>query len=217
MADQLQELLSFLSLNSRLDLKSAALQYVLGLTVSDEGKELIKSTPDLLKCLFELLMDKEPSISSSAHVCLLNLSSTDSIGELMLDMDVVPRLLDLIVNPEWVDADKVCMMMSNLTHTEKGAKVFLKSLQDSQRHSLHQLVDIFDRKGFSKNADFHYLGMLFLNLSQVAMARGLFLDQRLCIVPRLLPYTQFTDSSVRRGGVVGLLKNLCFEVGRYLL
>lgn len=32
-----------------------------------------------------------------------------------------------------------------------------------------------------------------------------------CVVQRLLPLTQYTDSSVRRGGVVGTLRNCCFE------
>lgn len=32
-----------------------------------------------------------------------------------------------------------------------------------------------------------------------------------CVVQRLLPLTQYPDSSVRRGGVVGTLRNCCFE------
>ncbi len=218
MAREIQELLTFMTLESRIDLKSAALQYVLGLTISDEGKELIKSTLALLRCLFDLLMDKEPAVSSTAHVVLLNLSSSDDMREVMLTMDVIPRLLGLIVNPEWIDADKVCMILSNLTHSEKGAVEFVRALQDgpesaTRNVTLHQLVDIFDRKNFNKSADFHYLATVFLNLSQVASVRKLFLNKQLCILPRLLPYTQFAGSSVRRGGVVGLLKNLCFQVG----
>lgn len=222
MAEDLQELLAFLSLESRLDLKSAALQYVLGLTVSEDGKRIIKSVPALLRYLFDLMMDKEPSISSTAHVSILNLSSDDGIRDLILSLDVIPRLLDLVMNPEWVDTDKVCMILSNLTHTEKGAKALSRSLQDdsnqtAHKHTLHKLVDIFDRNGFNKNADFHYLGTVFLNLSQVSTVRELFLDRKLCILPRLLPYIHFTGSNVRRGGVVGLFKNLCFRVGKVLL
>ncbi len=218
MADTIKELLTFMTLDSRADLKSAALQYVLGLTVSDEGKKLIHSTSELLKCVFELLMDSEPAVSSTAHVTILNLSSVDDIREVMLDLNVMSELLDLVVNSEWTHADKVCMILSNLTHTEKGAKEFVKCLQDdskdaTSRHSLSQLADIFDHKGYNKNADFHYLATVFLNLSQVATVRVLFLDHRLCVLPRLLSYTQYAESSVRRGGVVGLLKNLCFQVG----
>lgn len=32
-----------------------------------------------------------------------------------------------------------------------------------------------------------------------------------CVVQRLLPLTQYPDSTVRRGGVVGTLRNCCFE------
>ncbi len=219
MAKDIQELLTFMTLESRVDLKSAALQYVLGLTISDDGKELIKSTLALLRCLFDLLMDQEPAVCSTAHVALLNLSSSDDMREVMLNLDVIPRLLGLILNPEWVDADKVCMILSNLTHSEKGAKEFVKALRDERESgtrnvTLHHLVDIFDHKDFNKNADFHYLATVFLNLSQVSTVRELFLNRQLCILPRLLPYTQFVGSSVRRGGVVGLLKNLCFQVGK---
>lgn len=218
MADKIQELLTFMTLDSRADLKSAALQYVLGLTVSDEGKKLINSTPELLKSVFELLLDQEPAVASTAHVTILNLSSTDNIRDLMLSLDVMPKLLDLIVDPEWTHADKICMILSNLTHTEKGAKEFLKALQDdpkdaTHRHTLPRLADIFDCKDYNKNADFHYLATVFLNLSQVATVRKLFLNPRLCVLPRLLPYTQYAGSGVRRGGVVGLLKNLSFQVG----
>lgn len=213
--DKIQELLTFMTLDSRLDLKSAALQYVLGLTVSDEGKKLVNSTPDLVKCVFELLLDSEPAVSSTAHVTILNLSSTDDIRNAMLDIDVIPKLLDLTIDPEWTHADKVCMILSNLTHSERGAKEFVKALQNdaTSKNTLHQLADIFDRKEYNKNADFHYLATVFLNLSRVATVRDLFLNSELCVLPRLLPYTQYAESSVRRGGVVGLIKNLSFQVG----
>lgn len=218
MADQIQEFLSFLTQDSRVDLKSASLQYVLGLTGSVEGRELIRSNPSLLKCLFDLLMDKHLVISSDAHLCLLNLSSAEDISELILSLDVFPKLLELVADPKWNQADKVCMILSNLTRTEKGAEMFLKTITDSQPVSsdaprLHQLVDIFGHKDFNKAANFHYLATLFLNISQIPSARQLFLNHKLCIVPRLLPYTQFAGSPIRRGGVVGLLRNLCFEVG----
>ena len=220
MADHIQEFLSFLTLDSRVDLKSASLQYVLGLTGSNEGKELIKSNPALIRCMFDLLMDKYTLVSTDAHLCLLNLSSAEDMSEHILSLDIFPKLLELVVDPKWNHADKVCMILSNLTRSEKGAEVFLKAISESPSEaschklpSLHRLVDVFGCKGFNKTANLHYLAALFQNLSQITSARQLFLDRPLCIVPRLLPFTQYAESVIRRGGVVGLLRNLCFEVG----
>lgn len=220
MADQIEELLLFLRLDSRVDLKSAALQYVLGLTGSREGQTLIKDNPSLLRALFDLLKDKHPSIAHHAHLCVLSLSGTEDISDLILTLDVFPLLLELVVDSKCAHADKVCMIMSNLVRSIKGAETFIKECQSSghvestcKAPSLYQLVDIFNRKDFNKTANFHYLATLFLNISQLQSGRQLFLNRQLCIMPRLLAYTQFVDSVIRRGGVVGLLKNLCFEVG----
>lgn len=220
MADHIQDLLSFLALDSRVDLKSASLQYIIGLTCSDEGRELIKSNTELLRCLFDLLMDKYAQVSSDAHLCLLNLSSAEDMSEHILSLDVFPNILELVIDPKWIHADKVCMILSNLTRSEKGAEVFLKAISESPSEAssakiptLHQLVDIFGCNGFNNTANFHYLATLFLNISQISSGRQLFLNRQLCIVPHLLPFTQYMESVIRRGGVVGLLRNLCFEVG----
>lgn len=35
-----------------------------------------------------------------------------------------------------------------------------------------------------------------------------------CVIQRLLPYTQYEQSTTRRGGVVGTLRNCCFDYGK---
>lgn len=236
MTDQLQDLFSFLSLDSRLDLKTIALDYILGLTGSEDGRAMIKSNPPVIQLLFQLTSDNQPAIAKDANLVLLNLSSSKDVAELMLDLDTIPRLLVHLMNPEYAHSDAVCMTLSNLTQSEKGSELFLTAIMQSEQAqtehsstatpstasdaatlvvpSLYQLVDIFDRKGYNKNANFHYLATVFLNITQLSLARQMFLDQKKCILPRLIPYTQFYESEIRRGGVVGLLRNLCFEVGQ---
>lgn len=34
---------------------------------------------------------------------------------------------------------------------------------------------------------------------------------RRCLLQRLLPFTQYEASAVRRGGVIGTLRNCCFD------
>ena len=235
MSEQLNELLSFLSLNTRLDLKSTALTYLLGLSASEDGRSLVKSNPAVIKLLQDMITDTQPVIAKDAMLVLLNLSASKDVAEVMIGMGIIPRLLSLVANPEYPHSDAVCMTLSNLTQTERGAGQLTEILMSSEEHSsteqastpqaygktatapaaptLYQLVDIFDRKGYNKNANFHYLATVFVNITQISVARQLFLDKKKCILPRLIPYTQFYDSEIRRGGIVGLLKNLCFEVG----
>ncbi|XP_025943907.1 protein HGH1 homolog, partial [Apteryx rowi] len=54
-------------------------------------------------------------------------------------------------------------------------------------------------------------GPLLCNLSQVPEGRRGLLDRSRCSVQRLLPFTQYKDSAVHRRGIVGALRNCCFE------
>ena len=49
--EELRELLQFLEPSARLDLKTVALQHILGLTGSPEGLELISNVPELVRML----------------------------------------------------------------------------------------------------------------------------------------------------------------------
>ncbi len=221
MAD-VQELIGFLTLDSpRLDLKSTALDHVVGLTGSRGGHLLIQGNQEILKCLLSLTKDAQPLISRDAYLALVNLSAVEDLVDAILNLDVIPGFLECLVDSKCTHADKVCMILSNLTRRERGSVEFVKVISVSGAGSarvecpmLYQLVDIFDRAGYNKESNLHYLATLFSNVSQVAAARLMFLDRSKCIVPRFLPYTQFKGSIVRRGGVVGLLRNLCFEVGK---
>lgn len=59
------------------------------------------------------------------------------------------------------------------------------------------------------------LGPIFSNLSQVEKARDLLCDPVTDILPRLLPFTQYEESILRKGGIIGLLKNICHDYTRH--
>lgn len=214
MADRLDELLAFLRPDIRQDLRHTALEVVLGLTGSEDGCALIKQRVDSLSLLLDLMLDKEPAVARNAYLALVNLSAIEEFAMKLVSLGVLRRLLSLLTDPSWVHADLGCTLLANLTREPSRAEAFVKELTaPGDGPSLHQLVDIFDRRGFNSHAQLHYLATVFSNITQVAAARQLFLNRSKCILPRLLPYVQFKDSLIRRGGVVGLLRNLCFEVG----
>jgi hypothetical protein len=211
------ELLTFLSLETRLDLKCTALEYVLGLTDSQAGKEWIKHNKDVVGKLLNLLEDQNEVISKDAHLAIVNLSSDQ---EIVMDclLGSITHFLRFMHNPQWMHADKLCTILSNISRYEPGALRLFKVLTEAETSpsnvTFYQMVDIFDQwKSYNQQANFHHLAGVFLNLSQIHEARQLFLDKTKCILPKLLPYTQFDGSHIRRGGIAGLLKNLCFEVG----
>ncbi|NXN30013.1 HGH1 protein, partial [Nycticryphes semicollaris] len=57
------------------------------------------------------------------------------------------------------------------------------------------------------------LGPLLCNLSQLPEGRRELLDRSRRSVQRLLPFTQYKDSTDHRRGIVGALRNCCFEYG----
>ena len=113
MASQLQEveeLCQFLTPSTRLDLKSTALEYVLGLTGFTEGVKLFRTHTKVLQQLLELTADtSQPEVSKNAYLVVLNASTDAEVADSLIELRVIPRLLELVADPEWSEADKVCL------------------------------------------------------------------------------------------------------------
>lgn len=213
MTEQLNEILRFLAVKERLDLKAVALECMLRLTGSRDGRAAVLCHREAVKALMELTTDTQPLISRDAHLALLNLSEQEEFVARVAELQAIPKFLQIVADPACKEADKLCMMFSNLTRHLSGAEAFTKAIATDGCVSLSQLVHIFDRKNFNKDANFDYLAAVFSNITQVKAARSYFLDRSSkTLVSRLLPYTRYEASLVRRGGIVGLLKNLTFEV-----
>ena len=215
MEAQLQELGQFLRLDSRPDLKATALNYVLGLTGSDEGRSAILKCPSIVTSLLDLTTDQVTTdVSHNAYLALVNLSGYDTLATQLIKLKVIPRLIELLTVSSDVrrDADSICKILSNLTRLSNGAEQFMASLEAMESAvTLYKLVDMFDKRESVQNQPLDYLASVFSNITGVATARSMFLDKQVCILPRLLPYMHYKDSPVRRAGIIGLVRNLCFE------
>jgi len=42
------------------------------------------------------------------------------------------------------------------------------------------------------------------------------MDRHCCVIQRLLPFTEYSDSLIRRGGVVGTLRNCTFDTKNHV-
>ncbi|XP_067855608.1 LOW QUALITY PROTEIN: protein HGH1 homolog [Heptranchias perlo] len=207
-----RELLGFLTLETRADLKGQAVEYVLGLTGSQEGCRFLGQSPDVLKALSTLTKDASRAVAKDCYFALVNLSADASArGPLARDANLVPTLLRNLWDPEYDFSDQICSILSNLSRGEQTCREVFGAIQSEGDGGLAKIVEIFCTDGYNKKVALHYLGPLLSNLTQLPETRQFVLDKDRCVVQRLLPYTQYEGSSVRRGGVVGTLRNCCFD------
>lgn len=169
--------------------------------------------------------DTTKPIAKDASLCLVNISATSDGATTLINLDVnkycpplqkppkniVQEILQNIFDPSSFIADQCCMIFSNLSRCSHLIEKIIDYIESSSK-SLDELINIFTKNDYNKNGSkLHYLGPTLSNLSQSHRVRMFILDKTKYVIQRLLPFTEYKDSLVRRGGVVGTLKNCCFE------
>ena len=218
MADQVdentvKELLPFLSLDARGDVKAIALDYILGLSGSDSGKKFLKENDECLKRLLDLTEDSDSSTCGVAFSALVNLSAEQVIVEKLLQYNFIEQFLVYMLKPNSEHAGKAAMILSNITRTENGCSEVLKVTKNSAACGLYKIVEVLCKENYNPHSNLQYIATFINNLTQVQEFRDLILDKDRCIIQRLLPFTTYNASVIKRGGIVGTLKNCCFETG----
>ncbi|KAJ8386838.1 hypothetical protein AAFF_G00166330 [Aldrovandia affinis] len=213
--EEAEEMLSFLTLEARADLKGQATEHILGITGTKDGCRYLRGRPDFLRALLTLTRDHSIAIVKDCYHALVNLSADETLHQALLkDANVLPTLFRNLQDPDYDFADRICTILSNLSRHKKTCKEVFRVLQEEEI-GLAKIVEIFCSEGYNNKAPLHYLGPLLSNLTQLPEARQFILDKERCVVQRLLPYTQYGDSTVRRGGVVGTLRNCCFDYSHH--
>ncbi|XP_076257144.1 protein HGH1 homolog [Rhynchophorus ferrugineus] len=224
MDEALNELLKFVQIGARLDLKAVAVEHVLGLTGTPEGVEAVYNKPQLLVSLISLMNDTTVPISKDVSLCLVNISANEKGADKLLNVnlnescpplqqppeDIVKQCLHQIFSDQSKLADQCCMILSNLTRPMHLIEQIIDIIEDSGK-SFDELINIFTKNQYNKYAKLHYLGPMLSNLTQSRRVRKYILDKEKCVIQRLLPYTEYKESLIRRGGIIGTLKNCCFE------
>ncbi|KAG8515424.1 Protein HGH1 [Galemys pyrenaicus] len=209
------KLLPFLSSGARPDLQAAAALHVLALTGSEAGRQLLAGQAALLRALAELAGAPVPAPARDAARALVNLAADPALHEPLLTAEpgLPARLLDRALDPRWPWADEAAAVLANLSREPAPCAALMEAFAAAEPGGpdLELLVRALCTPGYNARAPLHYLGPTLSNLSQQPATRVFLLDPDRCVVPRLLPLTQSPDSSVRRGGVVGTLRNCCFE------
>lgn len=180
--------------------------------------------PALLVSLISLINDSTVPIAKDACLCLVNISAIEKGASNLINLNVkehcpplqkppnniVQEVLHNILDLNSHIADQCCMILSNLSRYSHLTETVIDMLEESNK-SLDDIINVFTRIKNKNGAKLYYLGPVLSNLSQSSRVRMFILDKSKCVIQRLLPFTEYKDSVIKRGGVIGTLKNCCFE------
>lgn len=87
---------------------------------------------------------------------------------------------------------------------------------EKDKVGMDKLIFAFCQNKYNvRGNNLHYIGPLLSNLTQLKEGRNIVMDKHRCVIQRLLPFIDYHDSIIRRGGIVGAIHNCCFEQGTY--
>lgn len=213
--DPLDELVQFLKPDSRIDLKHIALDHLVGLSGTEDGINTLLKKEQVISCIIELTNDKVDEVAKNALLTLVNITANPRGAAEILKYrpescrNILQMLIGYVLNPLKRDADAVCMILSNITRLEDELEVCL----DTLIHQLNDILNVYVNLDFNKTGSkLHYLGAVFSNLSCSARIRK-WLTEEHPYVPliKILPFCNYEQSNIRRGGAIGTIRNLSFD------
>ncbi|XP_068855193.1 protein HGH1 homolog isoform X1 [Aphelocoma coerulescens] len=191
-ATALSELTALLSPSSPAAPEAA--EAALALSGSASGRALLASNPAALSALAAMAA----SASRGAHTALaalVNASAEPAALEPLLA--ALPPLLPLLPS-----SGAVCGLLANLSREPGAAPRVLRALGPGAEPLLRAL---------SGARPPEELGALLCNLSQAPEGRRVLMDRSRAVLPRLLPLVRGPGSAELRRGVLGALRNCCFQ------
>ncbi|KAM9278851.1 protein HGH1 homolog [Cariama cristata] len=177
--------------------RAGAAEAALALSGDAAGRRLLAGRPAALAALLELAAGPCPPAARDALGCLVNVSAEPAAHGPLLA--ALPALLGLL------PGGPACGVLANLCRERGAARRVLRGLREGGPG----LAPLLQALGGPQPPA--QLGPLLCNLSQLPEGRRGLLDRSQCSVQRLLPFTQYKDSVVHRRGIVGALRNCCFE------
>ena len=210
----------FLLPTARADLRAIAVQYFLGLTGSESGRRYIADNTGHLQQLINIIDDDQAAIAKDAFLAIVNLAADSDIACRIIKLPNAEKLLDrLLVAALYegrVEPIVAGMALSNLSRTESSASAIAEYITKEHEPDIgvKRIVDVLCRSDLEGR---DYLAPFLSNLTQVSSIRNILLDHDRVVFQRILPLINYTKSVIRRGGIVGTVRNCCFETGKNIL
>jgi hypothetical protein len=219
-AAEVVELVGFLR-DTRAVVRKGAIDAIVGLTASEDGRALLRST----RIVDELRRLLGTALGESACIALVNLC--DDLLSIAQMAALVPTLFELLRDDECIFKRQAVMLLANLSQSPEVCEKLLQT-QDGGATGVTMglhfrlLLQWFLRPpaGPGESHSFEHVGDLLQNLTQLPSARHILLEPERGILPPLLRQIS-SPSAIRRRGAAGAVRNLCFETSdaalRYLL
>lgn len=218
--DTVTKLLDFLLPSSRGDLKGIALEYLLCMSGSEEGCAYIRQRSGLLEAILGLMFDDNAAIRKEVQKCMINLTADEKVVRALLGLECSLKLKEvtLLLLQQCLDAQQtntmVCSILTNMTRVAECAAFVADVMLESQSLGLASFVDTLCYLLANKGATLTAVSTLLMNLTQVSSVRQGLMAPPARLLLRLLPFISMSPSLTSCKGIVGVVKNCCFEIGK---
>jgi len=216
----LQEILPFLKWHSPFEYKNQVLEHLLGMTGTSDGVSQLSKHLEVNKTLIQLVLeDRSRDIKENALKILVNLTTLSLTKPILLELtkkEYIDALLTMILDKTFVAANYSAMLLSHLTKESDDCQLVFALMNQNNNFSMKAMLDAFCDLKYNENCELHHIGSVVANLTLLKEARLMLLDKEGDIIQRLLPFTQFEQSTVRRYAVAAIIKNCLFETGMNL-
>ncbi len=233
--DEISELVTFLA-SERLELRAGALQGVLSITGNEDHLLLLCRVPKVFSLLTAIATrDKQEPLKKDAILSLINLSANKTAASAMLESDssseIITGLWGCVSSLAPTTADPACMTLCNLSVEKVGSDRVFDALKISGI-SMSDVVDVLckdttivqteskndeENKEKKPTPNLNYMGPFVSNLSQLPEVREELMSDSAKLFSRLLPFTEYSRSAVRRGGAIGAIRNCCFDTNVHMM
>ncbi|KAF0926047.1 hypothetical protein E2562_020728 [Oryza meyeriana var. granulata] len=217
MADELDELLGFLS-SPQPNVRGAAVDIVRGLTGDADGLRALTARADrALPALLRLLASAGGGGAAEAAAdSLVNLSQDDALSARLVSLDAVVAAMDVMAKRGGEQpglARSLVMLLANLTQVESGVAALLQ-VGDEKMQGLYvaKLVQSFCRSSIeSEDEDiFEHVASILVNISKVEAGRRILMEPKRGLLKQIIRQSD-SINQLRKKGVVGTIRNCCFE------
>ncbi|VVC36820.1 Protein HGH1 C-terminal,Armadillo-type fold,Armadillo-like helical,Protein HGH1 N-terminal [Cinara cedri] len=205
-----------LALDNLHELKEEVLQHLLKITGGnyEENEVINENIDEFLKGLFNILKN-DSSNCKTACLCLVNVSTKENgLNKIMsyINSDNSSNCLLQYIDKETPEiANAVLMLLCNLTREKNHAN----KLYEAFLHNtliLESLMKLFITPDVKYEANYNYISYLLSNLCQLHEFRMWLMDSG--NFEKLLSFINH-ENSLRKAGVIMLIKNCCFELEKH--
>lgn len=210
------ELLSFLQINARQDLKSVAIKDVLNLTGTSDGLALLYEESNVISSLIILSTDVSSFIAKNAMSCIINISAEKKGANLLLKQEpnLMHNLIKHILDVNCELADCWAMVLSNVSTFENLAELLIDAIAENES-VFDEIVSSFTTSESNNfKCNLNYLGPVFANISRSTRGRNMICVPSKHFISRLLPFLHHSNK-IRKMGITRLVRNLCFDTTRH--